>query len=46
VDPSLSGAARPDQEGDIGTGLQQPAAEISADGTGADDENAHVWILL
>jgi hypothetical protein len=38
----LAGAPRPDQEGDVTAGLQQPATEIAADGAGADHENTHV----
>ena len=37
----LRGALRANQKGYVATGLQQPAAEISADRTGADHENAH-----
>ena len=37
----FGGALRPNQECHIVSGLQQPAAEISADGSGADHENAH-----
>src|SRR3954464_12181647 len=38
----LRGTARPHQKGDVAAGLQHPAAEISANGPGANDENAHV----
>jgi hypothetical protein len=34
-------ASRPDQKCDVAAGLQHPAAEISADGPGANHENAH-----
>jgi hypothetical protein len=34
--------ARADQEGHVAAGLQQAAAEIAADGAGADDQDAHV----
>jgi hypothetical protein len=37
---------RPHQERDVAPGLQQPAAEIAADGAGADHENAHLRFLL
>ena len=39
-------ALRPHQERDVAPGLQQPAAEISADGAGADHENAHANSFL
>ena len=39
----FAGAPRADQKGHIAAGLQHPAAEISADGAGADHENAH-WL--
>ena len=38
----FSRASGPDQKCHIAAGLQHPAAEISADGAGADHENAHV----
>src|ERR1044072_6868167 len=37
----LGGALGPDQERHVVAGLQQPAAEIAADGAGADHENTH-----
>ena len=36
----LSGAAWPDEEGDVAAGLEKPAAEISADAAGTDDESS------
>src|SRR6476661_7147175 len=42
----LRGAARPHQKGDVAAGLQHPAAEVSANGPGANDENAHLSIPL
>src|SRR5580693_7708335 len=42
----LQGAARSHQKGDVAAGLQHPAAEISANGPGANDENAHLSIPL
>src|SRR4029077_14227842 len=42
----LQGAARPHQKGDVAAGLQHPAAQISANGPGANDENAHLSIPL
>src|SRR5882724_12008199 len=37
----LSSPLRSDEKGDIATGLEQSAAKVSADRTGADDENPH-----
>jgi hypothetical protein len=37
----LSSPLRPDEKSDIATGLEQSAAKVSADRTGADDENPH-----
>jgi hypothetical protein len=37
----LSSPLRSDEKGDIATGLEQSAAKVSADRTGADDENSH-----
>src|SRR6267142_4516799 len=37
----LSSPLRPDEKSDIATGLEQSAAKVSADCTGADDENPH-----
>src|ERR1700704_2571390 len=42
----LQGAARSHQKGDVAAGLQHPAAEISANGPRANDENAHVLTPL
>jgi len=36
-----SGARVGDEKGDIAAGLKHPAAEISADGAGANHEHAH-----
>jgi hypothetical protein len=37
----LSGSTRPDQERHITTGFEQTAPEISADRSGADDQDPH-----
>jgi len=37
----LSSSLRPDEKSDIASGLEQSAAKVSADRTGADDENPH-----
>src|SRR3954464_15592961 len=42
----LRGTARPHQKGDVAAGLQHPAAEISANGPRANDENTHLSIPL
>jgi hypothetical protein len=42
----LQGAARSHQKGNVAAGLQHPAAEVSANGPGANDENAHFSIPL
>ena len=42
----LQSAARPHQKGDVAAGLQHPAAEVSANGPRANDENAHLSIPL
>ncbi len=42
----LRGTARPHQKGDVAAGLQHPAAEVSANGPRANDENAHLSIPL
>src|SRR5262249_40087282 len=36
------GTARAHQKGDVATSLQHPAAEVSANGSRANDENAHL----
>ena len=41
-----AGALRPDQERHVTACLKQAAAEISADGAGADHENAHFLLPL
>src|SRR5262245_41534017 len=40
----LRGTARPHQKGDVAAGLQHPAAEVSANGPRANDENSHLSI--
>src|SRR3954453_14231693 len=42
----LAGASWPDQEGDVATGLQQPATKIAADGASADHEDTHGIVLV
>ena len=42
----LGSALRPDQERHVVSSLKQPAAEIAADGAGADHENAHAEFLV
>src|ERR1700704_4902170 len=42
----LQGAARPHQKGNVAAGLPPSAAEISANGPGANDENTHLSIPL
>ena len=39
------GAAQPHEKCDVAPGLRQPAAEIAAQGAGADHENSHVPLL-
>src|SRR6185437_4706956 len=41
----LLASSRSDEEGYVPAALQQPAAKVAANGTGADDQDAHVLLL-
>ncbi len=44
--PQLIGPPRPDEEGDVAAGLQQPPAEITAGRAGPHHQNAHVDLAV
>ena len=41
IGSKLRRAPRPDREGDVGAGLDQPPTEVAADAAGAEDQDAH-----